>query len=155
MNVALRKALEKDCALIHDLQVRSFAPLLEKYQDHETNPAAEPVDRIVQRFAQPFTDYYFICVGEKQIGAMRICNFGDWCRLSPICILPEFQGHGYAQQAMVLAESIYPQAIRWELDTILQEEKLCYLYEKIGYRKTGKYQHLKDGMDLVFYRKEM
>ena len=43
---------------------------------------------------------------------------------------------------------------KWELDTILQEKKLCYLYEKMGYQKTGKTEKIKDGMDLVYYAKE-
>ena len=54
---------------------------------------------------------------------------------------------------MRIAESLYPNAGRWELDTILQEQKLCHLYEKMGYRKTGKTQRIKDGMDIVFYAK--
>lgn len=53
-----------------------------------------------------------------------------------------------------LVEAIYPNATRWELDTILQEEKLCYLYEKMGYKKTGQTEEIKKGMDLVFYAKE-
>lgn len=67
--------------------------------------------------------------------------------------LPEYQGYGYAQRAITIAESFYPFAKEWELDTILQEEKLCYLYEKMGYKKTGKVEHIMNGMDLVFYAK--
>ena len=48
---------------------------------------------------------------------------------------------------------MYPAGIHWELDTILQEEKLCHLYEKLGYRQTGQIRPLKKGMDLVFYAK--
>lgn len=89
----------------------------------------------------------------KHIGALRVCNFGQLCKLKQIFILPEYQDRGYAQQAMRIAESLYPNAGRWELDTILQEQKLCHLYEKMGYRKTGKTQRIKDGMDIVFYAK--
>ena len=68
-------------------------------------------------------------------------------------MLPEYQGFGYAQKAITIAESLYPAAEKWELDTILQEEKLCYLYEKMGYEKTGQIIRIKDGMDIVFYAK--
>ena len=151
----LRKAVESDCPLIHAMQVKSFAALLEKYQDFNTSPAAEGLERIQQRFAQPFTDYYLICRNDRPIGALRVCDYGESCRLSPIFVLPEFLGHGYARQAMTLAEERYPQAKEWTLDTILQEEKLCHFYEKMGYRKTGKYEKIKDGMDLVFYAKKV
>ena len=52
-------------------------------------------------------------------------------------------------------EKLYPDAILWKLDTIAQEEYLCRLYEKLGYRKTGKTETVQPGMDLVFYEKNM
>lgn len=39
------------------------------------------------------------------------------------------------------------------LDTILQEKGNCYLYEKMGYRKTGKTEKINDRLTLVFYEK--
>lgn len=153
MNITLKKAEESDCGKIHKMQTLAFNELLEKYQDYETSPAAEKLEGVYQRFAQPFTQYYLIQLDTRTIGMLRVCDFGQTCRLSPICIIPEFQGNGFAQQAILAAEVLYPNALLWKLDTIVQEEKLCYLYEKMGYRKTGEYQKIKDGMDLVFYEK--
>lgn len=155
MEISLKKALRSDCGLIHEIQVRSFAALLEKYQDRDTNPAAEPVERVIQRFEQEFTDYYLILADGDPVGVLRVCDFGQTCRISPICVLPEHQGRGYARQAMFLAESQYPNAKEWTLDTILQEEKLCRFYEKMGYRRTGERETVKDGMELVFYLKRL
>ena len=155
MSIRLRKATEADLRKIHYIQVKSFAQLLLKYEDFESSPAAEGMDDILQRFRQPFTDYYLIVLDDQEIGMLRVCDFGEKCRLSPICILQEFHGKGYAQEAIRQMEQLYPKAKMWELDTIAQEEKLCYLYEKMGYRKTGRTERLKDGMDLVFYEKHM
>lgn len=153
--IDLKKADRSDCETIHRIQVKAFSPILLKYQDYDSNPASESLDDIYRRFDQSFTDYYLIELDGSQIGALRVCDFGAACKLSPICILPEFQGNGYAQSAIRLMEDLYPKAGLWELDTIAQEEKLCYLYEKIGYRKTGRVDHLKDGMDIVYYEKTM
>lgn len=153
--IDLKKADRSDCETIHRIQVKAFSPILLKYQDYESNPASESLDDIYRRFDQSFTDYYLIELDGSVIGALRVCDFGAACKLSPICILPEFQGNGYAQSAIRLMEDLYPKASLWELDTIAQEEKLCYLYEKIGYRKTGRVDHLKDGMDIVYYEKTM
>ena len=155
MSITLKLATKADCNTIWKIQVNAFSQLLLKYQDYSSSPAAENLDKILKRFEQPFTDYHLIMLGEETIGMLRVCDFGEKCRLSPICILQEFQGKGYAQEAIRQMEQLYPKAKIWELDTIAQEEKLCYLYEKMGYRKTGRTERLKDGMDLVFYEKLM
>ena len=155
MVISLRKATYEECPLIHSIQVKSFVGLLQKYNDFDSSPAAESLDKIQQRFQQPYTDYYLIQSGEENVGMLRVCDFGVNCRLSPICILPEFRGKGYATQAIRLMEKQYPEALVWQLDTILQEDHLCSLYEKLGYRKTGKLEHIQEGMDLVFYEKKM
>lgn len=153
--VTLRKAEESDCPELHRILVKAFIPLLKVYQDYDSSPASESLDKVVRRFRQSFTDYYFICLEDKAVGVLRVCDFGEKCHLAPICILPEYQGQGIAQQAMTYMESLYPNAQLWTLDTISQEPKLCYLYEKMGYHRTGKYEHVKEGMDLVFYEKEV
>ncbi len=153
--ISLRKATYEECPLLRSIQVKSFVGLLQKYNDFESSPAAESLDKIQQRFLQPYTDYYLIEAGNETVGMLRVCDFGVNCRLSPICILPEFQGRDYARQAIRIMETLYPEAITWQLDTIAQEEYLCRLYESVGYRKTGKTENLKEGMDLVWYEKEM
>jgi len=37
------------------MQIQAFASLLEKYQDFNTNPGAEKLERIVQRMREDFT----------------------------------------------------------------------------------------------------
>ena len=38
--------------------------------------------------------------------------------------------------------------------TVKQEKGNLHLYEKKGYHQTGKIDHIKDGMDIVFYEKD-
>ena len=123
--ITLAKAGLSNCEELYQLQTISFRQHLEKYQDYDSNPGAETKDRTLQRLKDPFTDYYFICLSGKHIGAVRISHFETLCRLKQLFILPEFQGHGYAQQAILLAEALYPEIQRWELDTISQEAKMC------------------------------
>ena len=153
--ISLRKATYDDCPLIHSIQVKSFIALLQKYNDFDSNPAAESLDTIQQRFLQPYTDYYLIECGDQAVGMLRVCNFGVNCRLSPICILPEYRALGYGAKAIREMELLYPEAICWQLDTIAQESYLCRFYESLGYRSTGKTERVKEGMDLVFYEKNL
>ena len=154
MGIKIEKAVYEDCTEIYEMQIISFRALLEKYQDYDTNPGAEKPERTVQRFNEPATDFWIILLEGKRIGAIRICNFGTLCKLKQIFILPEYQNRGYAKEAISLAEAFYPGATRWELETILQEEKLCHLYETMGYMKTGRIEKIKEGMDLVYYAKD-
>ena len=155
MPVQLRKATIEDCEQIHRMQVASFRALLEKYHDLETNPGAEPLSRVVERMQQPFTDYYLILLNGTEIGVIRVVRRSeDVCRVAPLFILPGFQGKGYAQAAMLAAERLYPEATLWQLSTILQEEKLCYLYEKLGYRRTGETETIQPGMDIICFEKK-
>lgn len=156
MNISLTKLDLKDAEIIHKMQIKSFTPLLEKYRDYETSPANEPLERIVERINQAFTDYYIIKSDNITVGGIRIVKKDNkHYRVSPIFILPEYQGRGIAQKVFQRIEQIYCDAKAWELDTILQEKGNCYLYEKIGYVKTGETKIINDKLTLVFYKKVM
>ncbi len=156
MEVKLFRASINDAKEIHAMQVMAFKELLEKYQDFDTNPGNESVERVEIRLKQDFTFYYFICIGQQKVGAIRIVDkkeAGKNKRISPLFILPEFQGKGIAQEAIRLCEEAHGNA-NWELDTILQEPKNCHLYEKMGYRQTGKIEVINERLTLVFYEKK-
>ena len=156
MEVKLLRAKIGDAEELHVMQIESFRELLEKYQDFDTNPANESVEKIETRLKQDFTYFYFICIGLQKVGAVRIVDkkeAGKNKRISPIFILPEFQGQGIAQKAIRLCEEIHGNE-EWELETILQEQKNCHLYEKMGYRKTGKTKIVNEKLTLVFYEKK-
>ena len=154
MNVLLTKATIEDSETIHKMQLESFAPLLEKYRDYDTNPAAEPLEKVKHRFSFINVDHYFIALDENKIGYLRIHHLDETTgRLSAMFILPAYQVKGYAQAAIKQAESRYPNAEKWTLDTIKQEPKLRRLYEKLGYKLTGEEKNIKPGMDIVYYAK--
>lgn len=156
MRVDLKKALREDLKAIHEMQVESFMPLLKKYRDYETNPANETFEAIFQKFQQPITDYYLILHEGTAAGAIRIVRKGESrFRISPLFVLPEHQNKGIAQSVLNIVEEMYSGAKVWELETILQEEGNCHLYEKAGYIRTGKTQVVNENMTLVSYEKEI
>lgn len=134
--------------------MEAFSDLLEKYRDYDISPANEPMSRIVERMEQPFTYYYFIMDGDTAVGAVRVVDMKDGSpkRISPIFIMKEHRGKGFAKAAIRAVEELHG-ADNWALDTILQEEGNCRLYEKMGYRRTGDTQVINDRMTLVFYGK--
>lgn len=154
MQVTLRLVQREEAEALWQLQIQGFAQLLERYQDLDTNPAAEPLEKTVMRLEQPQRFFYFILADEETVGAISVRDMGDgWKKLGPLWVLPQWQGRGIAQAAIRLAEELHG-ADQWRLDTILQEKGNCHLYEKMGYRQTGETRVVNARMTLVDYVKE-
>lgn len=156
MKITLSKAGLTDASDILEMQIKAFIPLLHKYRDYETSPANETIERIISRMNQSFSEYYIIKNTYIPVGAIRIIRKSNKTyRISPIFILPEHQGQKIAQQVFAMIEEMYNDAIVWELDTILQEHGNCYLYEKLGYKRTNQSRVINEKMTIVFYEKLM
>lgn len=156
MHITLHKATEADGELIHEYQVAAFQPLLDKYQDMDSNPANEPLSRTIARINRADGGFYKIMTEGQFVGA--ICLFSKesavyW--ISPIFIHPAHQGKGIAQQVFKLAEDMFPDARIWRLATLREEKGNCHLYEKIGYQLTGKVQMLNERATLIYYEKRI
>ncbi|KQL38711.1 acetyltransferase [Bacillus sp. FJAT-25509] len=154
MKIRLDKATDADAQVIFEMQVKAFMPLLEKYKDYNTNPANEPIENVIRRINYSSGGFYKIYYNDALVGA--ICIYWKeetkfW--ISPMFILPEYQGLGIAQKAIQLIEEQFPQATTWELKTILEEKRNCYLYEKVGYRLNGETIRLNENITLVSYKK--
>ena len=155
MSVTLRQAEREDMDTVWKMQTEAFSGLLQKYEDYDMSPAAEGLDKVMARFEQPWTKYYFIEAEGKDVGVVRVIDKKDGSRkrISPLWIMKEYRGRGYAQDAIRAVEDIYGKD-HWCLDTILQEKGNLHLYEKMGYHQTGKIEHINDRMDIVFYEKD-
>lgn len=154
MEVRLEKATAKDAQSIFDIQVKAFNPLLDKYKDYETNPANEMIDRVITRINRTDGGFYKIFADNILVGAICVHWKEDvqfW--ISPMFILPTYQGKGIAQKSIILIEEMFPQATSWELATIVEEDRNCYLYEKMGYVKTGVRKKLNGNATLIYYKK--
>ncbi|WP_033543796.1 GNAT family N-acetyltransferase [Planococcus sp. CAU13] len=157
MKITLQPAQMTDAAEIHGLQIAAFTPLLEKYRDYEKSPANEPLEKTISRLRNPDSHYFRIFANDRLAGAIHIVrkekNGSLW--ISPIFITPPYQGKGIAQQAMKMAEQKFPEDRVWELSTLAEETGNCYLYEKLGYERTPRFEQINERTTLVYYKKEM
>lgn len=153
--ISLVQAQAEDAPLAQAMQQEAFAELLERYRDYDMSPATEALEKIRWKITHPGSYYYFIQVGDQAVGAIRVLDLKDGSRkrISPLYIMPAYRGKGYAQAAMAEAERIHG-ANHWQLDTILQEAGNCYLYEKMGYHRTGHQAIIQENMTIVDYEKD-
>lgn len=153
--ISIRLGRLRDVELIHSLKYQAFLPLYEKYHDDETNPAKENQGKVLDQLKQENSDYYVIRLDGKEVGGIRIKHDEqEIYTISPIFIIPEFQNQGIASDVLKRIFSIYPEAMAWILDTILQEQCNCHLYEKIGFTATEYKKEINDSMTLIEYRRE-
>jgi len=154
MKIELVRASVEDATEIHRIQVLAFAELYERYRDHDSNPANETVEQVAARFKVPDMEHWFFRKDGKNIGMVRVIPMPEnVCYLSSICVVPQYRGQGLGKLAMAELEAQYPEAARWSLSTIKQEQSLCRFYETLGYTCLGDYRELQEGMMLVRYEK--
>jgi isopentenyldiphosphate isomerase/N-acetylglutamate synthase-like GNAT family acetyltransferase len=153
-NITLKKASVEDAEELLALQKEVFTPLYEKYNDHETSPATQTMERFLKRFEKG--DYFKIGHSGHLAGSVFVYEKSPGqMRFHIINILEEYQNKGIAQKVMARLELMYPQAESWELDTIQSESRNCHLYEKMGYIQHGEPKVINDEMNIVRYRKEI
>lgn len=86
----LIRANIQDAENLWKMQIAAFQDLYAKYQDPETSPATETLEKTMTRLEQPYTYYYYIKVEDCIVGAMRVIDHkedGKYKFLSPIFIM--------------------------------------------------------------------
>ncbi len=155
MEITLEQATESDASVLFQMQIDSFSSLLHKYKDYETNPANESIEKTIFRINNPSSNFYKIIIDSRLVGAICISQkelpYKFW--ISPMFIHPIYQGKGIAQKVIILIEGMFSKAQCFELATIL-EERNCFLYEKMGYKRTEETKKLNDKTTLIYYKKE-
>ncbi|MES5955288.1 N-acetyltransferase [Bacillus fungorum] len=88
MGIILEKATESDAAVLFQMQIDSFKPLLNKYQDYETNPANESIEKTILRINNPSSNFYKMIIDSNFVGGICISQkeipYKFW--ISPILI---------------------------------------------------------------------
>lgn len=135
-------------------------PLYEKYHDDETSPAKESLDTVRWKITdRAKSDFYIVEFEGEPVGGIRVRshNGGNTTEgvrwISPIFVIPSFQGKGIAQKVMQKVFELYPDALTWRLDTMKQEPGNCHLYEKCGFVRYGDEDVVNEKMTLVDYEK--
>ena len=159
IEIELKLATTEDAQLLHKLQVEAFLPLYEKYHDDDMSPAKESLERVIEKIEEEYSEFYLIYFEKQAVGGIRIRHHHKGVKvehvswISPLFIIPSFQGNGIAQRVIHQVFSLYPETFTWKLDTIKQETGNCHLYEKCGFVRVGEAQVINEQMTLVEYEK--
>ena len=146
---------ESNIDTVFEIQQAAYKPLYDKYHDDNSNPYMESKETVLQKYTRERTKGYLFIKDGVPVGAVRISLYpeSNSGRVSALAVHPQYQGQGIAQEALLKIEKMHSDVERWFLDTILQEAGNCHLYEKLGYKRTGKIEKVNEKMTLVFYEK--
>lgn len=146
---------ESDIDIVFNIQQAAYKPLYEKYHDDNSNPYTESKETVLRKYMREGSKGYIFIKEGTPVGAVRItlCLENKTGKVSALGVLPQYQNQGIAQEALLKIEKKHSDIEKWVLDTIAQEPGNCHLYEKIGYKKTGKIKIVNENMTLVFYEK--
>ncbi len=146
---------ESNIDTVFEIQQAAYKPLYDKYHDDNSNPYMESKETVLQKYTRERTKGYLFIKDGVPVGAVRISLYPESKsgRVSALAVNPKHQGKGIAQEALLKIEKMHSDVERWFLDTILQEAGNCHLYEKLGYKRTGKIEKVNEKMTLLFYEK--
>lgn len=153
MGISVRRTAAEEAETLWLIQRRAFAPDLEKYNDRDTNPANESLDRLCLKIARCL--YFTILDGETIVGGADVRQKDEFhFRLNRIYIDPDCQNRGIGTEAIRLIETQFPSAQEWDLDTPHLSFRNHHLYEKLGYEKVGQIEQT-ESLTLFLYEKKM
>jgi len=153
MDVKLQKATISDAASLLEMQKACFAEHLRRYEDFETSPAMATVENVLYVLENDFL--YKILYNNSWVGSINIRKLEtlESYKLHMIYILPEYQNKGIGQKAIKQAESLFPSAQLWFLETLEDMPLNRHVYENMGYHFTGQTEKINDKLTIVFYEK--
>lgn len=155
MKIELRRINENELKKAFKMHRKGFLPTFIKYKDWGFNPIFQGYSKIKNYYNHENMFMYFIICDSIAVGQIWIYIKDDSVKLARLFVLKEYQNQGIATEAIRLAEQIFSDRQRWWLDTIKQEKNNCHLYEKMGYRQTGKEKRINRRMTIVDYEKEI
>lgn len=156
MIIQLVKAIASDARVMQKMQIESFAFHFERYQDVDTSPVKEPLEKMISRIHNESGCYFKIIVDDIHVGCVWVLEkAAKMYRIGIIYILPEYQCKGFGKKVLAITESMFPDAKSWELDCPADLSINRHCYEKAGYLFTGETKVINEKLTLVFYRKEI
>ncbi|WP_339216804.1 GNAT family N-acetyltransferase [Ornithinibacillus sp. FSL M8-0202] len=153
MDLIIKKTKITEAKRLLEIQKEAFREDLEKYQDYETSPVNEKIDRLLSKITH--FHHYTIWLNGEIIGGIDIRDLGKGkYRLNRIFIANQHQNKGLGSEIMQLIEAEYPNALEWSLDTPHLNIRNHYFYEKLGFVKIGE-NKVTDKLILYVYKKTL
>lgn len=139
MDLIIKRTKEVEARRLLEIQTEAFSEDLIRYEDHDTNPVNEPIEKLLRKIE--IFIHYTILLDDEIIGGADIRDLKEnKYRLNRFFLSCEYQNKGLGSKIMKLIESEFPTAIEWSLDTPHLNTRNHHFYEKLGFKKVRQHQ---------------
>ena len=149
MELKIESAKTEDAEKIRIAQRLAFEDCKNKYK---FCPAYDISTEALEKFlAENYA--YKIMIEDKIVGSIFVCQLSHrGYELNTMTIHPGYQNMGIGSRAIEFAESEFPDAETWTLETPEGELRNRHLYEKYGYKVVEK-TYINEFLTLLKYMK--
>ncbi len=148
--VRIDPARVEDSPEILALQKLAYRSEAELNQDFSIAPLTQTRAEIESEFAAK--RFLKACTGGLIVGSVRGELRNGTCCVGRLIVHPDWQNRGIGSRLLCAAETLFPEAGRFELFTSDRSERNLYLYRKMGYREF-KREPLNKRVTLVYLEK--
>ncbi|ENQ3080642.1 GNAT family N-acetyltransferase [Bacillus cereus] len=139
MNIKLAKTKLEEAEELLCIQKKAFQSDLEKYQDYDSSPATEKVERLMRKIE--LFHHFTIWINNEIVGGIDVRDLNNQhYRINRIFLKTSLQNKGLGSRIMNLIHQEFPEAEKWSLDTPKDNIRNHHFYEKCGYRVVGEHQ---------------
>lgn len=136
MKLKIIRSTVDEANILLDIQKEAFSEDLERYQDYNTSPATESIERLRNKIINSF--HYTIFLDDEIIGGIEVRKLSNTqCYLNRLYLTPKCHNKGIGTKLMNFIEDEFPEALEWTLSTPYMNYRNHYFYEKHGYSKVG------------------
>ena len=153
--ITLMPALECDADALDAIQKRAFEPLYRQYHD-ENSPYCKGAAEITKWLRMPDVIY------SKILRDGELCGGIAYYRRKPghyylarVFVDPQLQGKGIANTAIALCEQALADAVVYDLDFPVDQQKNRCCYERAGFVDTGERRIINELLTLAIYKKHV
>lgn len=153
MEIKIQRTNINEAEILLDIQREAFKEDLEKYEDYDTSPATEPIEKLKRKINNSF--HYTIFLDNTIIGGIEVRKLSETqFYLNRIYLGIDYQNLGIGTKLMEFVENEFSEALEWTLSTPYMNYRNHYFYEKFGYKKISEHT-VSDKLILFDYIKHM
>lgn len=149
----MARLTEADAGELFTMQRAAYVSEAAAHADFLLPPLTQTLAEVRADLAAPDVLTFGVRDAGRLIGAVRLHRSGAAVELGRLMVVPDRQGEGLGTALLAFAETVFPDAVEIRLFTGDRSLSNIRLYERTGYRETGRTPEA--GYELIHFVKPL